>query len=269
MDGDGVGNRRWPTGRAKSALACDQNDYLGRRLEKSGASEYRPWILRLRKTIRITRQSFCIELAAKYHPLCKVVPRLHLGRSLTVWCRSIAGDKRSIRVQFSLRMQSLTGFLYPMRAVTIRLRVLFALLVIFAGVSCARTPAPKVCLQFSPDLMPTFAGGLTRKDLRVANAWAVKTDKMIDSSGVKFPAYFLSADIIAPSGEAVVGTWVTTEITKGGLIFSVSPQAKKYSNWAQAGDASTAGITMETPGAKESVACVLEGRGGSQKSTTP
>jgi hypothetical protein len=117
-------------------------------------------------------------------------------------------------------------------------------------------------------LMPTFAGGLTRKDLRVANAWAVKTDKMIDSSGVKFPAYFLSADIIAPSGEAVVGTWVTTEITKGGLIFSVSPQAKKYSNWAQAGDASTAGIDMETEGAKASVACVLDSRPGSAKAGT-
>ena len=103
--------------------------------------------------------------------------------------------------------------------------------------------------------MPTFAGGLTRKDLRVANAWAVKTDKMIDSSGVKFPAYFLSADIIAPSGEAVVGTWVTTEITKGGLIFSVSPQAKKYTNWDTGRRlASTAGITMETAGAKASVA---------------
>ena len=99
----------------------------------------------------------------------------------------------------------------------------------------------------------------------MANAWAVKSDQMIDSSGVKFPAYFLSADIIAPSGEAVVGTWVTTEVTKPGLIYSVSPQAKKYTNWAQAGDASTAGITMETPGAKESVACVLEGRAGSPK----
>jgi hypothetical protein len=83
-------------------------------------------------------------------------------------------------------------------------------------------------------------------------AWAVKSDQMIDSSGVKFPAYFLSADIVAPSGEAVVGTWVTTEITKPGLIYSVSPQAKKYSSWAQVGDASTAGITTNTPGAKES-----------------
>ena len=46
--------------------------------------------------------------------------------------------------------------------------------------------------------MPTFAGGLTRKDLRVANAWAVKADSSIDSAGVKLPAYFLSADIIAP-----------------------------------------------------------------------
>jgi len=118
--------------------------------------------------------------------------------------------------------------------------------------------------------MPDLAGGLIRQDFRVANAWAVKSDQMIDSSGVKFPAYFLSADIVAPSGEAVAGTWVTTEITKPGLIYSVSPQAKKYSSWAKAGDASTAGITMETPGAKESVACVLSGRGTSpQVGVTP
>jgi hypothetical protein len=57
---------------------------------------------------------------------------------------------------------------------------------------------------------------------------------------------------------------VTTQITKPGLIWSVSPQAKKYSTWAQAGDASTKTITMESAGAKESIACVLNGR-----STTP
>ena len=99
----------------------------------------------------------------------------------------------------------------------------------------------------------------------MANAWAVKSDQMIDSSGVKFPAYFLSADIIAPSGEAAVGTWVTTEVTKPGLIYSVSPQAKKYTSWAQVGDPSTVGISMETPGAKESVSCVLSGRASSPK----
>ena len=127
--------------------------------------------------------------------------------------------------------------------------------------ACNRTSStPSACLQFSSDLMPDLAGGLTRKDFRIANAWAVKSDKMIDSSGVKFPAYFLSADIIAPNGEAVPGTWVTTQVTKPGLIWSVSPQAKKYSKWAQAGDASTAGITMETAGAKESVVCVLNSR---------
>jgi hypothetical protein len=100
----------------------------------------------------------------------------------------------------------------------------------------------------------------------MANAWAVKSDQMIDSSGVKFPAYFLSADIIAPSGQAVVGTWLTTEITKPGLMYSVSPQAKKYTNWAEAGDKSTVGINMDTPGAKASIGCVLNGRA---KSPTP
>jgi hypothetical protein len=108
--------------------------------------------------------------------------------------------------------------------------------------------------------MPDLAGGLIRKDFRIANAWAVKSDQMIDSSGVKVPAYFLSADIIAPSGEAVVSTWLTTDVSKAGLIYSLSPQAKKYTNWVQAGDPATVGITMEKPGAKESISCVLNGR---------
>jgi hypothetical protein len=117
--------------------------------------------------------------------------------------------------------------------------------------------------------MPDLAGGLIRKDLRLANAWAVKSDQMIDSASVKFPAYFLAADIIAPNGEAVPGVWITTEITKPGLIYSVSPQAQKYTSWAKTGDASTTGITMQSAGAKESVACVLSNRpGGAQTGTT-
>ena len=144
-------------------------------------------------------------------------------------------------------------------------RISFVAMVMILGASCGRTATPKACLQFSADLMPDLTGGLIRKDFRMANAWAVKSDQMIDSSGVKFPAYFLSADIIAPSGEAAVGTWVTTEVTKPGLIYSVSPQAKKYTSWAQVGDPSTVGISMETPGAKESVSCVLSGRASSPK----
>ena len=161
------------------------------------------------------------------------------------------------------------------RTVTVGNRITYVALVMIVSAACAPKSAPRACLQFSADLMPDLAGGLIRKDFRIANAWAVKSDQMIDSSGVKFPAYFLSADIVAPSGEAVVGTWVTTEISKPGLIYSVSPQAKKYSSWAQAGDASTAGITINTPGAKESVACVLNNRpaspqsGVTPKTTTP
>lgn len=126
--------------------------------------------------------------------------------------------------------------------------------------ACSRAPAPKPCLQFSADLMPDLAGGLIRKDFRVANAWAVKSDQTLDSAGVKVPAYFLSADIVAPNGEPVVGTWITTDVTKPGLIYSLSPQARKYSNWLPAGAPATAGITTETPGAKESITCVLNGR---------
>jgi hypothetical protein len=144
-------------------------------------------------------------------------------------------------------------------------RIAFVALVMILGASCKPAPAPKACLQFSSDLMQPFADGLIRKDFRVANAWAIKADTSIDSSGVKLPAYFLSADIIAPNGEATVGTWLTTDVTKAGLIYSVSPQAKKYTNWTPAGDRSTAGINMETPGAKESISCVLNGRGKSSQ----
>jgi hypothetical protein len=148
-------------------------------------------------------------------------------------------------------------------------------LVMIFGASCGKAPAPSQCLQFSADLMPPLAGGLIRKDFRLANAWAVKAEQPIDSSGVKLPAYFLSADIIAPNGEAVPGTWLTTDVTKPGLIYSVSPQAQKYSSWAKVGDRLTTGISMTTPGAKESVSCVLNARassgqtGGSPKATTP
>src|SRR2546423_346178 len=155
-------------------------------------------------------------------------------------------------------------------------RILGVALAMVLAASCGGTSStPRACLQFSSDLMPDLAGGLIRKDFRIANAWAVKSDQMIDSSGVKFPAYFLSADIVAPSGEAVPATWVTTEITKPGLIYSLSPQAQKYTSWAKAGDAPTAGITMASAGAKESIACVLSGRAASPqagvtpKATTP
>jgi len=135
-----------------------------------------------------------------------------------------------------------------------------ATLVVIVAVSCKPAPALKPCLQFSADLMPDLANGLSRKDFRIANAWAVKSDQTIDSSGVKVPAYFLSADIIAPSGEPVVGTWITTDVARPGLIYSLSPQARKYSNWLPAGSPATAGITTETPGVKESITCVLSGR---------
>jgi hypothetical protein len=139
-------------------------------------------------------------------------------------------------------------------------RIAAVALVMIFGAACGRAPAPKPCLQFSADLMPDLTGGLIRKDFRMANAWAVKSDQTIDSSGVKVPAYFLSADIIAPSGEAVVGTWVTTDVSKPGLIYSVSPQAQKYTNWVKAGGPETVGITMDKPGAKESITCVLNAR---------
>jgi hypothetical protein len=152
--------------------------------------------------------------------------------------------------------------------VTIGGRTALVTLVMIFGAACGKVPAPSHCLQFAADLMPPLAGGLIRKDFRLANAWAVKAEQPIDSSGVMLPAYFLSADIIAPNGEAVVGTWLTTDVTKPGLIYSVSPRAQKYSSWAKVGDRLTTGISMTTPGAKESVSCVLNGRGSSARTST-
>jgi hypothetical protein len=148
---------------------------------------------------------------------------------------------------------------------TFAVRLASLSLVTILGASCAKTEAPKSCLQFSPDLMQPFAGGLIRKDFRLANAWAVKSEAPIDSAGVKVPAYFVSADIIAPSGEAVPGTWLTTDVTRPAVMYAVSPQARKYTSFTPAGTLGTAGITMETPGAKESVNCVLTNRPGAPK----
>ena len=131
------------------------------------------------------------------------------------------------------------------------------LALVFIAAACKSTPPARDCVAYSPALMQHFTDGLIRKDFRVANAWAVKSDKMMDT----VPGYFLSADIVAPNGEAVVGTWLTDNVTTGGKIYSVSPQATKYSNWGGVGDRATAGTDMATGGAKESVACVLNHRG--------
>ena len=159
------------------------------------------------------------------------------------------------------------------RTTTVGGRICSLALATILGASCSKSPASasRACLQFSSDMMPAFAGGMIRKDFRLSNAWAVKADSSIDSAGVKLPAYFLSADIIAPNGEAVVGTWLTTNVAQPGLVYSVSPQAKKYSNWAQAGagDKSTAGLTMATPGAKESITCVLNSRPKTSTTSIP
>ena len=127
---------------------------------------------------------------------------------------------------------------------------LLAIVMIVAA--CKSTPALKTCNPYSADLMQHFTDGLKRKDFRLVNAWVVKSDKAMDS----VPAYFLSADIVAPNGEAVIGTWLTDNIATGGRIYSVSPQALKYSNYGGVGDPATSGVTMETGGAKESRECV-------------
>jgi hypothetical protein len=80
------------------------------------------------------------------------------------------------------------------------------------------------------------------------------------ANNASIPAWFLSADIVATNGEAVVGTWVTDDITKEGHVYSVSRQATKYTKWGGVGDPATASLSIDTPGAKESITCVLTHR---------
>ena len=131
------------------------------------------------------------------------------------------------------------------------------LVLVAIAVACKPNDStPRVCSAYPAELMQRFADGLKRKDFRLMNAWVVKSDKPMQN----VPGYFLSADIIAPNGEAVVGTWLTDNITTGGRIYSVSPQALKYSNWGGVGDPATAGVSVETGGAAESRACVVTHR---------
>jgi hypothetical protein len=131
--------------------------------------------------------------------------------------------------------------------------MLVTLLATLLGACKRDAPPPKECVAYPPDLTLSLETGLLRRDFRIANAWAVKSDKPTS-------AYFLSADIVAPNGEAVVGTWVTDDITKDGHVYSLSRQALKYTKWGGVGDAATEGLTVESPGAKESITCVLTHR---------
>jgi hypothetical protein len=137
------------------------------------------------------------------------------------------------------------------------------LAVVMLLAACKSTPPVRECVLYPMALMPRLVDGLIRKDFRLANAWVVKSDKPMES----VPGYFLSADIIAPNGEAVIGTWLTDNIVTPGKIYSVSPQAIKYSNWGGVGDKATAGVSMETGGAAESRACVSKNR--AQAAATP
>ena len=136
-------------------------------------------------------------------------------------------------------------------------------IVLIAAACKPAAPPVRECVPYPVALMPRFTDGLIRKDFRLANAWVVKSDKPMET----LAGYFLSADIIAPNGEAVIGTWLTDNIMTPGKIYSVSPQATKYSNWGGVGDKATAGVTMETGGAAESRMCVQNHRG--QAAATP
>ena len=129
-----------------------------------------------------------------------------------------------------------------------------------ASTTDASATVAKNCTPYSTDLMQAFSGGLLRPDFRIANAWVIKSEKAMESGSTSVPAYFVSADIVAPNGEAVVGTWVTDDIAASGHVYSVSPLARKYTRWGGVGDAATAGISMDTGGAKESAQCVLTHR---------
>ena len=152
----------------------------------------------------------------------------------------------------------------PARSATLRKVTgsMFAGLVVAAVVACAppKDKAVSRCIAFPPELLTLVANGFNNQQFRIANGWAVESGTPMDSASKKVNAYFMSADIVAPNGEAVVGTWMTNDPTRAGKIYSVSPLAAKYTNWAKAGDAATQTISMDTPGAKESIQCVLQNR---------
>ena len=120
------------------------------------------------------------------------------------------------------------------------------------------------CIAYPPELLTAVATGFNDQAFRIANGWAVESGTPMDSVGKKVNAYFMSADIVAPNGEAVVGTWLTNDPARAGKIYSVSPQAVKYTNWGEVGGSETRAINMETSGAKESIACVLQNRKGNR-----
>lgn len=139
----------------------------------------------------------------------------------------------------------------------------FLILIVAGVIGCGKSKdasAVSRCIAYPPELLTLVANGFNDKAFRIANGWAVESGTPMDSANKKVNAYFMSADVVAPNGEAVVGTWLTNDPTRAGRFFSVSPQATKYTNWGKVGDSETRTITMETPGAKESIDCVLQNR---------
>lgn len=139
----------------------------------------------------------------------------------------------------------------------------FLVLIVASVIACGKSKDATVvsrCIAYPPELLKAVAEGFNDQQFRIANGWAVESGTPMDSANKKVNAYFMSADIVAPNGEAVVGTWLTNDPTRAGRIFSVSPQAAKYANWGKVGDSATRTITMETSGAKESIDCVLQNR---------
>ena len=142
-------------------------------------------------------------------------------------------------------------------------RGLFFIMIVAGVIGCAKSKdasAVSRCIAYPPELLTLVANGFNDKAFRIANGWAVESGTPMDSATKKINAYFMSADIIAPNGEAAVRTWLTNDPTRAGRFFSVSPQAAKYTNWGRVGDGATRTINMETSGAKESIDCVLQNR---------
>ncbi|MEO8908632.1 MAG: hypothetical protein ABI408_00185 [Gemmatimonadaceae bacterium] len=147
-----------------------------------------------------------------------------------------------------------------MRKIVVGVLPVLAALALGACAKSKDASAVSRCIAYPPEVLTLVANGFIDKAFRIANGWSVESGTPIDSAGKKVNAYFMSADIVASNGEAVVGTWLTNDPTRAGKFYSVSPQAVKYTNWGHAGDVDTKTISMDTPGAKESIDCVLQNR---------
>jgi hypothetical protein len=170
-----------------------------------------------------------------------------------------ANQKDEVRVAAPRPRRYWRWFLFAVLGIAL-LEIAVTNVVDFSRRADTRSVFKDVCIPYPRSQLVGLADGLLSDNLRIANAWVVASTARIDAINIYLPAYFVSADIIGPRGDAVVGTWLTDGVSRSTTMASVSASADKYTDWGMVGDRSTVGIGMATDGAKESVLCVLRNR---------